>query len=79
MNYVFVLLNMYLSKHCMLFTCGGNKEYYSSCPLILLLDKYCNQYDPDQTAFIQSDHGSHCLLVRMNVKCSIHSEQTADT
>ena len=24
----FVLLNMYLSKHCMLFTCGGNKEYY---------------------------------------------------
>ena len=28
MNYVFVVLNMYLSNHCMLFTCGGNKEYY---------------------------------------------------
>ena len=24
----FVLLNMYLTKHCMLFTYGGNKEYY---------------------------------------------------
>ena len=54
MNYVFVLLNMYLSKHCMLFTCGGNKEYYYYVSFIVVY------YFPKGKELLLSDQ--HFLL-----------------
>ena len=62
----FVLLNMYLSKHCMLFTCGGNKEYYYYYCSSLLKFRLSNHRLPVETGRWENTplEDRKCILCR---------------